>query len=54
MHYSAKAFSKNDQPTIKVINDPDGSLTKALNARHRWSVEDALEVNMLYQCDHSK
>ena len=53
MHYGADSSSKNGEPTIRVINDPDGSRTRALG-NYGWTAVDILQVNRLYQCDHSK
>ena len=50
MHYGAYAFSKNGKRTIRVINGPQ----RSLGDYYGWSKEDILQVNRLYQCEHSK
>jgi len=47
MHYSRKAFSKNNLPTIQAINDPNMDFG---NSNDRMSVKDIAEVNALYDC----
>ena len=54
MHYGAYSFSKNGQPTIRVIDDPDGSRTSSLGSRNGMTDYDVLQVNKLYICEESK
>ncbi|XP_028331840.1 high choriolytic enzyme 1-like [Gouania willdenowi] len=47
MHYSRFAFSRNGQPTIVPIPDPNVSIGRA----NQMSANDILRVNRLYRCN---
>ncbi|XP_054626978.1 low choriolytic enzyme-like [Dunckerocampus dactyliophorus] len=47
MHYSNMAFSKNGEPTIVAINNPD----EVIGGAQEMSGNDTARVNELYQCD---
>lgn len=46
MHYSAKAFSKNNQPTIKAKQ----TSTEQMGQREGFSKKDIEKVNKMYKC----
>ena len=50
MQYRNYAATKNGNPTIRAIN----AHRRFLGNNHGLSVIDALEINILYQCDHGK
>jgi len=47
MHYSAKAFSKNAQPTIEALRETECDL----GDKDSLSESDILKINKFYQCD---
>ena len=46
MHYGKYGFSKNGQPTLLAVGDPN----KSIGQRSGLSATDALELNALYDC----
>lgn len=46
MHYGRAAFSKNAQPTILAIGDPN----KPIGQRYNLSQIDIAQLNALYDC----
>jgi len=46
MHYGRTAFSKNAQPTILAIGDPN----KLIGQRYNLSQIDIAQLNALYDC----
>ncbi|XP_066931974.1 uncharacterized protein [Clytia hemisphaerica] len=46
MHYGRFSFSKNGQPTVLAISDPN----KRLGQREKLSEEDVIQLNALYRC----
>lgn len=47
MHYGAKAFTRNDQPTLEVR---ESSYTRVIGQRSGLSKTDILQANLLYGC----
>ena len=50
MHYGKTAFSKNGQPTIVAITDPN----KRFGQRNGASTLDIVEINAVYNCPPCK
>lgn len=56
MHYRLKAFSKNDQPTIEIINETEYEKQErpVVGQRNQFSSRDIDQIKNLYSCSATK